>query len=345
MSIKDIKEFEIINDKKINSKFITASYEKLPVNCKFYKGDFYLDSFNYFPITKENYSFSEIYCWQEISKYDHFFSKDFYSKFIKEKSNFKTFENALILGTSPGDNYYRNLITFLPRLLFIKEKKVNLVIHRKSSNKLRRFLENILKIKGINLNKYIYIDNDFYYFKNSKIPQFLTKKASINLLNKVFKKQLNKNNRIYITSKNADYRKIINESDLIEELKSKNFKVIDLTTLSINQQIDIFSSSEIIVSATNSSLANIVFCNEGTRIFEITPQYKYNYENELKNRYSNICRQLNLKYYSMDGDPIEMKRQNKNATEFIDMNVINKSNYYKNLLVKTNIFKKFVEKI
>ena len=47
----------------------------------------------------------------------------------------------------------------------------------------------------------------------------------------------------------------------------------------------------------------------------------------------------------MDGDPIEMKRQNKNATEFIDMNVINKSNYYKNLLVKTNIFKKFVEKI
>ena len=45
----------------------------------------------------------------------------------------------------------------------------------------------------------------------------------------------------YLTRKNANYRQIINEGDIIDELKSKNFKIIDIDALSINKKVDVFS--------------------------------------------------------------------------------------------------------
>ena len=37
---------------------------------------------------------------------------------------------------------------------------------------------------------------------------------------------------------------------------------------------------------------NIVFCNKGSKIYEIKPIYKYEYEKDLKSRYSDICKLL-----------------------------------------------------
>ena len=144
---------------------------------------------------------------------------------------------------------------------------------------IEKFIESILKARGIELKKFIYLDDNFYSFKNSQIPQFFSKEVNIKILNKIFKKDHKNKNRIYLTRKNAPYRKIINESDLIDELQSKNFQIIDLETLSIDKQIDVFSSAEIIVSPTSSTLTNIVFCNKGTKVFEIMPKYQYQYEN------------------------------------------------------------------
>ena len=50
---------DIIKNKNLNSKFLSANFEKLQINCKILKDDFYLDSYNYFPITKEYYTYRE----------------------------------------------------------------------------------------------------------------------------------------------------------------------------------------------------------------------------------------------------------------------------------------------
>ena len=63
--------------------------------------------------------------------------------------------------------------------------------------------------------------------------------------------------------------------------------------ISIQEQIDKFSEAEVIVSATSSSLTNIIFCSQGTTIIEITPKYQFEYENNLRLRYSYICNLLN----------------------------------------------------
>ena len=345
MEIRNLNEMDVISHEHVNSEFLSTDFEKLALNCKIYKGDFYLDSFNYFPITKHYFTFLDIFAWKEKSEYDHFFTQKFHSNFEKDKNDIKVFNDVIVLGSSPGDNYFRNLITFIPRILFIPDKQVNLAIHRKSSNKLRKFIENILKSREIELKKFIYLDDNFYSFKNSQIPQFFSKEVNIKILNKIFKKDHKNKNRIYLTRKNAPYRKIINESDLIDELQSKNFKIIDLETLSIVEQIDVFSSAEIIVSPTSSALANIVFCNKGTKVFEIMPKYQYQYENNLKSRYSYICGVLGCEHFSIEADPIPIDNLDENTKKYIDINVINQSNYYKNLLVKRDEFKKFINQI
>ena len=343
MKIKNFNQSEISNH-EINSSFLSSELKNISLSCKIFKGDFYIDSFNFFPITNQDYSFLDFFSWKEKYEYDHFFTEKFYSNFNQNKNKFKIYDNAVVLGSSPGDNYYRNLITFIPRLLFIPDNKINLVIHRKSSNKIRKFIENVLLARNININKTIYLDDNFYYFKNSQIPQFFSYEKSIEILNKVFKKEGNRNQKIYLTRKNAFYRKIINESDLIDDLKSKNFKIIDLETLSIDQQIKIFSDAEVIVSPTSSALANIVFCRKETKIFEIIPKYQHQYEKSIKLRYSYICNLLGLKYHSIEADPVVSDKIDENIKKFINPKILNSSNYYKNLLVKKEDFKKFIGK-
>ena len=79
-------------------------------------------------------------------------------------------------------------------------------------------------------------------------------------------------------------------------------------------------------------------------LFFIFFSWKF-HENIFKKRYSDICDKLNLVYYSLDADPIKADKIDKNSEKykFISSNVINKSNYYKNLLVKKNEFKKLID--
>ena len=72
------------------------------------------------------------------------------------------------------------------------------------------------------------------------------------------------------------------------------------------------------------------------------PRYKFSYENKLKSRYSSICNLLGFEHHALEADPIKIDKLDVVSEKYIDKKVINKSNYYKNLLVKKNDFKKFI---
>ena len=189
MAIRNLLKKDIISDSAISSDFLSIYNNRLKLDCKIYKGNFYSDSFNFFPITDNNLSFLGVFLWGEKTRYSHFFTDEFYTYFNNNKKDFKKFKDAVILGSSVSDNYYRNLITFLPRIFFISDKKINLAIHRKTSNKFRNFLKKILTSLGVKLNKFIYLDDDFYLFHNSQIPQFFSQKHSIKILNQLLAKK------------------------------------------------------------------------------------------------------------------------------------------------------------
>ena len=178
------------------------------------------------------------------------------------------------------------------------------------------------------------------------MPQFFSKEISIKILNKLSAVDLQaKKNRIYITRKDSFYRNILNEKDITDILREKNFRIINLNNFSIDEQIKIFSTSDTIISATGSSLANIVFCKEGTKIYEIIPEYKLPDENNFKNRYFDISKTLNLQHCFYKADSIKTNKHNPLLSNFVNKNIIQESNYYKDMIVKISSFKKLISTI
>ena len=345
MIIKNLNEKDIIRDKKINSLFLTVLNNKLRIKGKILKSNFYLDSFNYFPITDNDFCFRNLFQWSNADpgRYNNFFTKSFRKNFFEKRKNFKNFTNVVILGSSPSNSYFRNMITFLPRIFFINDKEINLAIHRNTSNKFRIFIKKILEHKNIKVKKFIYLDDDFYKFNNSQIPQFFSKSVSTIILSKSMSyTKKDSGLKVYLSRNNSVYRNLINEGDLIEKLKLKNFTIVDTKNMSIFEQIKIFSGADVIIGPTSSALTNLVFCKKGTRVIEIIPKYKYDYENTFKKRYSKIGKYLKLNYMSIEADPVNNVKLNANTNKFISKKVLNESNYYKDLLIEVKKFEKII---
>jgi capsular polysaccharide biosynthesis protein len=149
--------------------------------------------------------------------------------------------------------------------------------------------------------------------------------------------------KIYLSRQNSICRNLINEGDLIKKLKSKNFMIVDTKNMSVFEQIKIFSAADVIVGPTSSALTNIIFSKKGTRVIEIIPKYKYDYEKiSFKIRYSKICKYRGLKYMSIEADPVKNVKLNTETKKFISKKVLKESNYYKNLLIEVKKFEKII---
>ena len=339
--LKDIEFNKIENDKKLNNSFITASLNKINQKCIMLTGDFYADSFSYFPITDNDQTFTKLFKRYTDNSIKHYFNEQFYKNFLDKKKNFKIFKNSYVLGTNSGDNYYSNLIEFFPRIFFIDEKELNLLVHRNLSNKFRKFIDTICSYRNIKL-KFSYLDDDFYKFENSKIPQFIDIQNSIKILKFYFdsiKVKTHTDNRqlkIYVRREDSFYRKPLNEADIIDKLKSKGYMILNPQQYDIIDQISLFSNASEIVAVHGSSLANIIFCKEGTKIHEIQPKFINDYEINLSNRYKNISNLLSLNYSSIEAESVEVEKHSILATKYISEKILNESNYYKNIIIKLN---------
>lgn len=75
--------------------------------------------------------------------------------------------------------------------------------------------------------------------------------------------------KIFISRKDTDSRKIINEDELFSYFKKKGFYRYQLSELSFLEQVRLFSQATCIVSPHGSGLTNIIFCKPNTCIIEI----------------------------------------------------------------------------
>ena len=333
MKIIDKKIFELEENEKLNSIFINTFNSGFKLTSNILSKNFFLDSHNFFPLTEDFYTFSDFFTWGSSLKYKNFYSKNFEKQFTENINNFKSLSDVFVLGSSSADNYYRNIITFLPRLFFNKEKKIKLAIHRNSSNKFRNFIKFLCEKMHVEV-QFIYLDDGFYKFVNSKIPQFFKVSESIKILNTLKNtNKIIKGKKFFISRQNCSARNLINESDIGKKLKGYGYQMIDLNDMDILKQINYFSKADTIISPTGSGLANIVFCNPGTKVIEISPKYNFRYEENFKFRFSRIAKFLNLEYHRILADPVNIVGTDKNVTKLILPKVSNESNYYKNLIL------------
>ena len=141
--IIDVNLDKIKDNKYLSELFINAKFNKLNLNCNILQGNFFSDSFHYFPITKNNETFSSLYL-RTFSNIEHFYKQKFFENFSNNKNKLKNFDDIFVLGSDAGNNYYSNLLEFLPRIFFNNKKNIKVAIHRNSSNKYRKFIEGIL---------------------------------------------------------------------------------------------------------------------------------------------------------------------------------------------------------
>ena len=331
--IVDVNSTKIKSDKRLSNLFVNANFSNLSINCNILKGNFYSDSFYYFPITENNETFSSLFT-RNINNTSHFYSQKFFDNFKENKNLLKNFKDVYILGSNAGNNYYSNLIQFLPRIFFNKKTNLKLAIHRNSSNKYRNFIESILKSLNIDFT-FVFLDDNFYFFIDSEFPQFLNIHDSIEILKNFLRPKTNVDlsKKIYVTREDSNYRKIINEGDIVTLLRKNGYRVINPQLYEIEEQIEIFSNAEKIIAPHGSNLANIIFCKPGTEIFEITPPLNDN-EKTLENRYLNLCQINDLKHNKLIADTVDVENHSPLAKKYIHNNVLSQSNYYKNLIVK-----------
>ncbi len=79
--------------------------------------------------------------------------------------------------------------------------------------------------------------------------------------------------RLFVSRKDAPARTLLNERALEKLLAAQGYETLVPGTLSVADQIAAFRNAECVVAAHGAALANIVFCEPGTRIVELFPEY------------------------------------------------------------------------
>ena len=84
--INDINSNKIKNDKRLSNLFLNANFSNLSITCNILKGNFFSDSFYYFPITENNETFSSLFT-RDLNNISHFYSQKYFDNFIENKNN------------------------------------------------------------------------------------------------------------------------------------------------------------------------------------------------------------------------------------------------------------------
>ncbi len=226
---------------------------------------------------------------------------------------------SLLTGGGGNNNYFHWLFDVLPRLALVKKfyklKNINFFLcpdvnkwqlrslKLLSINK-RKCLSSVdyrhIKAKNIISTSHPWIFNNV-----NKDIENLPKWISLWLKNSFLKYKSKKKfpKKIYIDRSDSKsnlnkFRGIKNEKELVNFLKKKDFFSFKLSELSIEEQIKLFNSAEIIIGLHGAGLANLIWCNKSTKIIEL----KSKNTNKI---YENLAKVNKIKYIGLSSKLVE----------------------------------------
>ena len=211
------------------------------------------------------------------------------------------YTKVAIVTTEGANTYYHWLFDILPRIFLLEKSGL--------MNEIESFVfpelmydfqrESLLKI-GFPLEKILEIKpNEYIEAKEMILPSLPSKLGTVNkwaldLLRSRLGEHSSKNdgNKIYISRKNANQRRLLNEDEIINFLRVEGYLIVFAEDLSFEQQITIFANADVIISPHGSGLSNIIFCSPGTKVIELF------YGDFIVPCFWLMAQQLKLKYFS-----------------------------------------------
>jgi capsular polysaccharide biosynthesis protein len=74
--------------------------------------------------------------------------------------------------------------------------------------------------------------------------------------------------RLYISRRDAAFRRVTNEAEMMPLLRAHGFEEVAMSKLSVAEQAKLFSEAAILVGPNGSAFANLVFANPACRVIE-----------------------------------------------------------------------------
>ncbi|MBC5772965.1 glycosyltransferase family 61 protein [Pontibacter sp. KCTC 32443] len=209
----------------------------------------------------------------------------FEQRFFSSPERFKGTVFSLLTGGAGINNIGHWFIDVLPRLHLLRESglydKVDWFLVPSTCYDYQRETLELLGItpdKIIESDKHPHITADCIIAStaprgnNTLIPKWLC-----NYIRSSFMPYADEENELitpvapslYISRSDSELRVVINEKEVLKELKPFDFQNIVSSKLSIKEKIKLFSKAKVVVGATGAGLINLFFCKPGTKVIEI----------------------------------------------------------------------------
>lgn len=118
-------------------------------------------------------------------------------------------------------------------------------------------------------------------------------------------------NKVYITRKNAQKRKIINEDDLIPVLMKYDFEIVDFDNLTFFEQLSYVVSADILVSLHGAGLTHMLWMKMPAKVLEIRAR-----DDCHNNCYFTLASALEVEYHYAIADKTD-STQSTQLTDFV----------------------------
>jgi capsular polysaccharide biosynthesis protein len=116
--------------------------------------------------------------------------------------------------------------------------------------------------------------------------------------------------KIFISRLKAPKRKISNEQDVVNYLKSHNWEIHYFEDYSFKKQIEIISETKYLIGLHGAGLTNMLFMREGGKVLELR-----NENDNHNNCYFSLASELNHEYY------YQLSKGNSIETHTVDIKV------------------------
>ena len=239
------------------------------------------------------------------------------------KRNLKGTVFSLLTGGSGNFNYWHWIFDVLPRIKILENsydiKSIDYFLLPNLSKNYQKETLDLLQIpdkkrlssieyRHIVANKIISTSHP-YVIRNDpsneiqNIPIWITSWLRNSFLKENNFKDDSFPKKIYIDRSDAksnhrEFRKILNENDIIKNLQSEGYKIIRLADLHFKAQIKTFFNADKIIGLHGAGFANLIFCKPNTKILEIKPSTDGKV-------IENLARKFNLNFNSLSKEPLK----------------------------------------
>ena len=193
---------------------------------------------------------------------------------------------ALLLGADNGDNYYHWLLDTLPRWELLRAANYEdydyVLLHSRTAH----FQDEILDRLKVPVKKRLRCSKNFVHqFERLVVPTMpypLRQVApwACEWLRSLFPDRCGGPERIYLSRRCTQKRRLINEAELETQLQSLGFVSVQPERLPVAEQARLFGSAECVVASHGAGLTNLAFAPANALLVEmfhpdvVRPTYK-----------------------------------------------------------------------